>query len=1463
MSGNDIAVVAMVGRFPGAASVPELWRALCAGQELITRFSRDELLAAGVPASDLDHPHYVPARGTVAGADLFDAEFFGYSPREAELIDPQQRLFLECAWEAAEEAGHVLGQHPGRVGVFAAGPASTYPGLSSVDDPLLVQTGNDVDFTAARVSYKLNLRGPSLAVSSACSSSLVAVHLAAQSLLTGEVDLALAGGVSVRFPQVRGYRWKPGSILSPDGHCRPFGAGAAGTVEANGVAVVLLKPLDRALANGDPIHAVLKGSAVDNDAADRVGFTAPGVRGQSAVIRDALTFADVDPATVGYVEAHGTATALGDPIEMRALASVYGVPGRSDPCAVGSLKSNVGHLNHAAGVAGLIKAALCLRERRLVPSLHATTRHPDLDLAGGALRVQTEVTDWAAAGVRRAAVSSFGMGGTNAHLILEEPPRGAADPGPAHDRPEVLVLSARTGAALADARTRLGGWLRERPDAPLDAVARTLQCGRMQFRHRAVVTAHRAADAADILLAGDDGVRTAQADGVDRPVAFLFPGQGAQYPGMGRDLYERSALFRARLDECAELLRAHLDGVDLRRAVFQPGPATDLDQTWLTQPALFAVEYALARLWLDRGVEPAAMLGHSVGGYVAACLAGVFPLSAALALVAVRGRLLQRVPAGAMLAVGAGEAEISHLLRGYRTVELSAVNAPGQCAVGGAAEEVEALHRELSSAAVPATRLRVTRAFHTAAVEPVMAEFAAALDRIEFTPPTRPFVDDRTGDWAAADEVTTPGYWLRHLREPVRFGAGIATLRRDLDPVFLEVGPGRTGVALAAAQGARDTVPGLVAGTPADPGQVLGSLWLAGARVDWARGWSGPRPGRVVLPTYPFQRRRHWWGGAPSGQRPPVDEWFYQPTWREQPRRAGDVGAALRATERRWVLLADPTGIAEELAGLLAAAGRDVVTVAAPDPAGYGRLARDVAGYGEAVRVVHLRGVQPADPGPGDGVTRAGAAFADLALLVRSLAGAGVLGRVRLSVVTGPARPLPGGEPVNLVAAALTGAATVVPQEYPELVCDRVELDGTDTGALARELAGGTGEPVALHGGRRFVHRAAPLDLTGVPLPPARLRPEGLYVVTGGLGRIGLALAGYLARRCRARLVLVGRRTVPARSQWPAVEGDPGAPMAAVVRRLREIEEAGGAVLPACADVADAGAVASVLAHARQVFGRPVHGVVHAAGVTGTDDFVVLARSEVADAEPHLRAKLGGVQALTAALHGENPDFVLALSSLAAVLGGLGFGAYAAANAGLDAAVRLANRDRPGTWSVVNLDGWQDPDGGHGSAFHRTRDGSALIRPEDADELFDRLFRLLDFEQTYVSVTDLRDRLRRSARPTAAGTATGSVAADPVPGPATGPRHPRPEVPTRYRQPTDELEEAVVHIWQDLLGVEPIGVDDDFFELGGHSLLAMQLVTRLRSGFDLDVPLRTVFQASTVAALSAQMATLFDGEGAP
>ncbi|HXM57919.1 MAG TPA: type I polyketide synthase, partial [Candidatus Dormibacteraeota bacterium] len=744
---EPIAIVGMAGRYPSADDVGAFWDNLVAGRDCLTTFTDEELRAAGLDERTIAHPDFVRRGGVLAGHDRFDATYFGVPPREAMIKSPQQRVLLEVAHAALEDAGHVAGRYPGRVGVFVGANLNSYEWLHLLADRRLVrevgeatiQIANDLDYLATSIAWKLDLRGPGVDVQSACSTSLLAVHLAVRSLLAGECDMALAGGISVRLPlwpgtrAEMGYFYHQGGIWSSDGRTRTFDARADGTVFGSGAGVVALRPLADAVADGDAVYAVILGSAANNDGAAKVGYAAPGVDGQARAIADALARAGVDPRSIGLVEAHGTATAIGDPIEVAGLTQAYGARARDARwCLIGSVKSNIGHLSAAAGVAGLTKAALALHHGLVPRTLHFETPNPRIDFASSPFRVAAEPTPWPAGGPpRRAGVSAFGIGGTNVHVVLEEAP---APPPPAPARPwQVLPLSARTTAALEEATDRLAARLSALSPsapapspsegegrgggAPLADVAWTLQVGRAEHEHRRAVVCRDAADALETMASRDPRrMPTGPAAASWSGAAFLFPGQGAQHVGMGAGLRESEPVFRTELDRCCELAAAEL-GVDLRELLGAPperaaDAARALARTELTQPALFAVEYALARLWMSWGIRPGAMIGHSIGEYVAATLAGVFALEDAVRLVVERGRLVQALPPGAMLAVPLPEAEVVPLLG--PGLDLAAVNGPRLCVVAGEEAAVAGLSARLESEGVVGRRLHTSHAFHSA-----------------------------------------------------------------------------------------------------------------------------------------------------------------------------------------------------------------------------------------------------------------------------------------------------------------------------------------------------------------------------------------------------------------------------------------------------------------------------------------------------------------------------------------------------------------------------------------------------------------------------------------------------------------------------------------------------------------------------------------------------------------------------
>jgi acyl transferase domain-containing protein/thioesterase domain-containing protein len=866
---EGVAVIGMAGRFPGASSLERFWQNLVKGIESVSTFSDAQLLSAGVDPDLLKLPNYVKAGVVLDGVEMFDADFFGFSPREAECTDPQHRVFLECAWEALENAGYDPQQYAGHIGVFAGSGDSDYQDILSLLPGLQRSIAVQKDFLATRVSYKLNLRGPSLSVQTACSTSLVAVHLGCQSLLNEESDIVLAGGVSIRVPQGAGHLHLDGSILSPDGHCRAFDAAAQGTVVGSGAGVVVLKRLADALADRDTIHAVIKGTAINNDGAAKAGYTAPSVDGQAGVIAEAHALAGVTADSITYIETHGTGTSLGDPIEIEALTRAFRMTTeKRDFCAIGSLKTNIGHLDAAAGIAGLMKVVLALEHKEIPPSLNFERPNPAIDFASSPFHVQRVHSEWAPEGDRRlAGVSSFGIGGTNAHAVLEEAPLPASSPAPVPW--QLITLSARTAGALERASDNLADFLASHPEANLAEVAFTLQKGRKAFPHRRALSVRDNGDAVNLLRSRDPNrVQTGKAPEGRPGVIFLFPAQGAQYVNMGRDLYESEPLFREEVDRCATLLKGPL-GLDIRRLLYpEPQHAAaageQLKQTRFTQPAVFTIDYALARLWMSWGVTPAAMTGHSLGEYVAATLAGVFELDDVLKLVAERARLMQEQPPGSMLAIFLGEPELKRWLS--EDVAVAAVNAPGLCVVSGPVENIKRLNEALNAENIKTQLLQTSHAFHSGMMEPVVSRF---VERVAQTPrraPLIPVVSTLTGNWLTGAEAVDPAYWGRQLRYGVRFSPAMQELLKSPERVFLEVGPGNALSVLAKmhqVDGAQPVILGSlrhVKETRSDRDvlcSAIGCLWVAGVPIDGEKLVAQEHHRRVPLPTYSFDRKRY------------------------------------------------------------------------------------------------------------------------------------------------------------------------------------------------------------------------------------------------------------------------------------------------------------------------------------------------------------------------------------------------------------------------------------------------------------------------------------------------------------------------------------------------------------------------------------------------------------------------------
>lgn len=1326
MKPTPIAIVGMAGRFPGARNISAFWHTLRDGLESIRDRSDAELRAAGATSEELANPDYIKRASMLDDVPMFDSSFFGLSPRDASIMDPQHRQFLECAWEALEDAAHPPQRFGGSIGVYAGSGMNTYlihnllanrrlretAGLFQ-----LKQTGNDKDVLATRVSYQLDLRGPSINVQTACSTSLVAVHLACQGLLNCECDMALAGGVTIEFPHGLGYLYREGEILSRDGHCRSFDAASSGTVFASGLGIVVLRRLEDALADHDHIRAVILGSAVNNDGARKVGYLAPSVDGQAEVIAEALEFAGISADDISYVEAHGTGTIVGDPIEVRALTQAFRKStARINYCALGSVKSNLGHLDAAAGVTGLIKTVLALEHAQLPPSLHFERLNPHIELKGSPFFVNTRFTDWPSnAKPRRAGVTSLGIGGTNAHVILEEArcPQLSRQPGPY----QLLIVSAKTEAAADQALTNLAAHLAANGDLNLADVAFTCQAGRHAFAHRrAIVVEDHAASVAALPAMERARVASGVVSNAPPQIVFMFSGQGSQYVNMGRELYEHAPAFRETLVRCANGLRQLLD-IDLIEALFPPVQHNDaasdkLNQTWLTQPALFSIEYSLACWWMSLGIQPVAMVGHSIGEYVAACIAGVFSLDDALAIVAARGRIINSLPAGSMLAVPLSAAEIP--LPG--SLCLAAINGPRLCVVSGPTPEIVAIEERLSQQSVVCRRLHTSHAFHSVMMDPALEAFEQCLRGVPLHPPRIPYLSNVTGTWIKSEQATNPAYWAHHIRETVRFSDCLAELFRKPGKLLLEAGPGNALTSLARQQSALSAKAFQSLPHPRETNSALqcvlhtlGQLWVSGAEVSWTALHAPGSVQRIPLPTYPFERQRFWIdpdeaipAAAPAlrSGKDRTHEWLYRRIWKP----ASPISSPFKDTDC-WIVFRDSIGLGDQVIARLARAKQEVILVDLADkferlnkssytlrPSAredYDALLAELSKDGVApAKIIHLWSVCPDNPAVPLEETLERSFFSPL-FLAQAL-GAQDFSNVEIAFVSNNLQQVRNESIHNPARAALLGPARVIPLELPGIDCRSIDIDlisgqtAECAALLTNEMASvRVNTTIAYRGMQRYVESLEPLDLRAAQQRP-RVVHGGVYLITGGLGGIGLAVAEHLAREFNARLILVGRSPLPPEEQWKSAldDSDQSETNRLRIRKLIEIRSSAADLMIAQGDVTDLVQMRRVLALAHARFGK-IDGVFHAAGIL--DDGPLMMRTAQAAARV-LDPKIRGTLVLEEALADSSLQFLVLFSSISSILPPPGQIDYAAANAFLDA-FALSRKHRV---TVVNWGPWRD-----------------------------------------------------------------------------------------------------------------------------------------------------------------------------
>ena len=1534
----DVAVVGISGRFPGARDVFEFWHNLANGVESITRFSNEELLASGVSSSYVNNRSYVKAAPILTDPDLFDAPFFGFSPTEAKTMDPQHRILLELAYEALENAGYDSNRYQGRVGVFTGAAMNTYfmhtaQNSRFAEDYIPTLIVNDKDFLSTRISYKLNLKGPSVTVQTACSTSLVAVHLARQSLLSEETDMALAGAISVRVPHHAGYFYDAGGVVSPDGHVRAFDARANGTVFGSGGGILVLKRLADALANGDTIHAVITGSAVNNDGSEKAGYTAPSVNGQADAVVEALANAGVTSDSISYIEAHGSGTPAGDPIEIKALTKAFRTASvRSGYCAIGSVKTNVGHLDAAAGVAGIIKTVLALEHRQLPPSLHFNDANPEIDFLATPFYVNTELREWTSDGPRRAGVMSTGMGGTNAHVILEEAPEQVAsdDPG----TPVLLVMSAKSPSALENVKQNLREFLTANKHVNMHDVAYTLQVGRKAFGFREYLTCDDRVDAINALaVRGAARSPSAQSDPTSRPLVFLLPGVGDHYVGMAHGLYETFEVFRQEVDRCARILESDL-GLDIRRIVYPSAPSwkevgqkkgidlrkmlgrtpdavidkdgRSLNETWLVQPALFTIEYALSRLWQSLGVTPDAIVGHSMGEYVAACLSGVLSLEDALHLIAARARLVNQLPHGAMLAVMLSEQELSQVVGEDLSVAL--VNGPDLCVVAGPVPAVARLERRLQEKGVTCRPVQNAHAFHSRMLDPIVEKFEDEVRNVRLSKPSIPYISNVTGTWITAAQATDPHYWASHANHTARFSDALRELWRYPNPILLEVGAGRTLSVLAAQHPERPPAADLVVvqsvryhyENESDSNVMLrglGTLWASGRAINWDNYHAGVRRRRIALPTYPFERQRYWLetesttshNQAPAdfiSEASRLDDWFYVPTWERTAPPSGGVSDQASA-DVSWLIIGDrygggagikarlvKRGMAAELVhfGERFARRRDNSFEVNPGSVDdYLRLFRELEGQvGRELNIVHLgsltrefwptHSTQPSNQDFG---------FYSLLHIAQAIGERNVCVPITIGIISNGIHDVTGEECLDPETATVLGPCGVIPKEFPNVTCFNIDLPGKEPiddlpddlfGKILSEFSGTQRGPVAAYRGRHRWERRysqvrlpppTPAVVTGVAPEPGPLKRAGVYLITGGTGGLGLAVAEYLATKSQARIILTKKTAFPPKSMWRVLASGNGTSprVSRTIKALLNLEDIGAEVEVVVADASDKRRMEQVVQEVVAKFGT-INGVIHAAGIVRAG----LIQAKTRDiAESVLAPKVYGTRILFDLVKDMNLDFLILFSSVTSLLSPYAESDYSAANASLDAFGCFANTQSAFRTLTINWPGWKqigqlaDLETQPGAEGWKEAALLKAITTKDGLEAFDRILNS-DLTHVIVSPEPFGRLVEQSKSPVdpEAYLLQLKVGGEVLP-PQRGPMDVGDE--------PNVVEAGVADIWRSVFGFEQIGIHDNFAELGGHSLLAMQIVAKVRSAYEIQCTIRDVFEAPTIAELSALLQT--------
>lgn len=1489
LNGSEIAVIGMSCRLPGAGSVDEFWNNIVNGVESISFFTPEELKQAGVGEDVLNNANYVRANGIIEGIENFDASFFGIGKREAEIMDPQHRVFLEEAYKALDDAGYSNAEYRRRVGVFAGCDMNMYLLMNwkrneeqlRAGGDFLLMTAGDKDYLPTRTSYLLDLDGPSINVQTACSTSLVAIHVACQSLLSSESEIALAGGVRIHPPMKQGYLYVKDSVASSDGHCRPFDINAQGIVGGNGVGVVVLKLLTHAIRDKDNIYAVIKGSAVNNDGRNKVGYTAVSTKGQSEVIMEALAMADVDVSSIGYIETHGTGTKMGDAIEIQALNRAFNrYSKKRKPCALGGVKANIGHTSCAAGVAGFIKTVLIVKNGLIPPLVNFNEINPNISLADSCFYIPTETIEWSDQ-VRIAGVSSFGIGGTNAHLVLGNYHKPEYESVAAT---ELISLSAHRPETLREVSANLASFIKSDTNVSLRDIAYTLHMGREYHLHRLNIVSRSKEELYESLTSSssNDKISDHVRDSIP-PVFFVFPGLGSQYDGMGAQLYNDNNLFRKHFDRCAALFSDYFE-VDIRKLIIRDNNGILLSElvykTDYGQSLTFCIEYALASVFIDYGIQPTAVIGHSLGDFAAAVIAGIISLPDAVMLVSKRGRLIENSEIGAMLSAMLTGDELQKKIDQFPTLSIAAINSPSNSTVSGSVEAINLFEQQLKADGILCHRLPIARAGHSKMMEPCVDEFRKITSKIQCSQFSIPMVSNVDGEMMLPQ---TGEYWITQLLSPVNFDKGVQQLLKYSSGIFIELGPGKTLTGLIRQNKMRnhdhELLPVLTNQTiktePAQLLEAIGHLWSKGIAVKFEKMYEGTNAHRCSLPTYPFTAKPYWIGKA-SDQKISTaantkEVSFYTPVWKQSVVIARQENT--KSVKELLLVFLSGSNDLKDIINTMQSDRYEVVLITKglrfstvddgaysidPEVTGdYDQLFQDLSLEKNADINIWFDGCNSSNNEERPIEQR----LIEISMLARQI-GSMTSHRFKLHIITNSIHSVTGEETVDPSQSLLQGFSKIVSLEYANVRSRLIDLslDSTTSSefagqALIRELTIDDSNPViAIRGKQRFVVDYEKLD--DVPGTGYRLKSNGVYLITGGFKGIAVQIALAIASvQSDARIALLGRSEMPDISQWTGIINDITHPLHAEILRLNKLRELVSGLKMIQCDVSDHKQVSNVIQSLQQDWGK-INGVVHAAGLP--DYFGIILNRTRENINEVLTPKVQGTLVLDSLLDYDHLDFFILFSSIATLFYKTKAGqvAYVAANEFIDAFSDYHKSIGKHKTSVINWNDWKEV----GLSVKANSRYAAMLgidtehsifsdaeTPMEGQAAFLKLL-ALGHQRTIVSKKNIIDELDNydqfdlaefvkgiRKRPVLQHNGSGKTAADDA--------------------PVSEIQKTLCAIWVECLGVETIGIHDNFFELGGHSLLAIQMISRIQERLPAyTIPaLKIIFKYPTISGLSEYM----------